>query len=376
MDRADGQIAFEFLEGLFHFGELEVKLPQLRRIAFPEVGAQQVAPFAAPGDAQGRAIKLPADRGALFVPCAVELHLGLHEACIASGVLLGRSESLMQGVAFHWPLARLDVREPVDVGAQASPAHGALFGDAIPALGEHMGFALLVQQLHAHAGPCLFPFALDQGRFQRGEFALGRAHQITHRRLALAHELERFLRRDATVHDPDATGFAVLIFDLAQEVFERGFIRGVSRQHFIGQGEALGRDEERDDHLHAIAAFVAAVTEAAHVRGVLRRVALEVSAREVVEEHFVFRIKEIAPALREVIEERAFVLQDLVVAFVEPVDLSKGKVPAEQISDGRVIKPMAAQPPLLRAASRRSPLRGSLRLATSSLGSAPGSIKR
>ena len=51
VDGAHGQIAFEFLEGLFDFGELKVKLPEFGRVCFREVGSQDVATFSPPGDA-------------------------------------------------------------------------------------------------------------------------------------------------------------------------------------------------------------------------------------------------------------------------------------------------------------------------------------
>ncbi len=47
VDRADRQIPFEFLERVFDLGELQVELPQLRRIRVGEVRAQEVAALAA-----------------------------------------------------------------------------------------------------------------------------------------------------------------------------------------------------------------------------------------------------------------------------------------------------------------------------------------
>ena len=48
VDRADRQIALEVLEGFLNLDELEVVAPQLGGIVAGEIGAQQVAPFAAP----------------------------------------------------------------------------------------------------------------------------------------------------------------------------------------------------------------------------------------------------------------------------------------------------------------------------------------
>ena len=48
IDRSDGQIAFEFFEGLLDLGELDVVLPQLGRRCSGEIRAEQVASFSTP----------------------------------------------------------------------------------------------------------------------------------------------------------------------------------------------------------------------------------------------------------------------------------------------------------------------------------------
>ncbi|MDQ3775111.1 MAG: hypothetical protein M3461_12515, partial [Pseudomonadota bacterium] len=52
IDRADGQIALEFFEGLLDLGQLDVVLPQASGRFSREIGAEQVAPFSAPNDAE------------------------------------------------------------------------------------------------------------------------------------------------------------------------------------------------------------------------------------------------------------------------------------------------------------------------------------
>jgi len=46
VDRSDGEIAFQFLEGLLDLGELDVEPPQVGRIIVAEIGAQQIASLA------------------------------------------------------------------------------------------------------------------------------------------------------------------------------------------------------------------------------------------------------------------------------------------------------------------------------------------
>lgn len=79
----------------------------------------------------------------------------------------------MQGVAGERTLACFDFREPIQIGAQPAPAHGAFFGDAILALDEHIGFTGLREQFDAHARARLLPLARGQVGFERGEFAFG-----------------------------------------------------------------------------------------------------------------------------------------------------------------------------------------------------------
>ncbi len=95
----------------------------------------------------------------------------------------------------------------------------------------------------------------------------------------MAHLKQGFLGGDASVHDPDAIGFAILVFDFLEEVGKGGFVGGVASEHFVGDGKSVGRDDKGDDDLNAVAAFVAGVTEAADVFGVFGRIALEVGAR-------------------------------------------------------------------------------------------------
>ncbi len=49
IDRPDGEIAFQLLEGPLDLGELYLKAPQAGRVVVAEVGAQQVTALAPPG---------------------------------------------------------------------------------------------------------------------------------------------------------------------------------------------------------------------------------------------------------------------------------------------------------------------------------------
>ena len=187
--------ASQFFEGLFDFGELEVKFPQSGGVGFGEVGAQQVAAFSPPGFAQALALEAPAQGGALGFAFALQVDMHFDMACVASRVLARGTEGLVHGVAVQRAFAGRDGGEPIEAGAQPAAAHGAFLGDAILALGEDVGLAFLGQKFHAHAGPRLLPVASGEGGFEHGEFSFGRADQVAHGRVAPAHLQERLLGR-------------------------------------------------------------------------------------------------------------------------------------------------------------------------------------
>ncbi len=153
--------------------------------------------------------------------------------------------------------------EPLPQPFQLPPPHRAFLGDAIVALGEDVEFVVLGQQFDLHALPRLLPGLLQQMLLQPVQAALGRSHQILHRRIAGAHLGQHRLGGHAAIHHPDAPRLAVLLFDLAQEHPQRLAVGGVAGQHLIGQRQAVGRDHQRDHHLRAVRPLVAAVAVAA-----------------------------------------------------------------------------------------------------------------
>jgi hypothetical protein len=72
---------------------------------------------------------------------------------------------------------------------------------------------------------------------------------------------------------------------------------GVAGQDFIGQRQAVRRHNERDDHLNAVRPMVPRIAEAAFVGFRKRRVRLEVSAGEIVEQHAEVGVEQVPPTL-------------------------------------------------------------------------------
>ncbi len=135
--------------------------------------------------------------------------------------------------------------------------------------------------------------------------------------IALAHLLQSFFGRNATVHDPDASGLAILRLDFLEKQFEGGSVAGVARHDFIGQRKTFGTEHHRDDHLSAIRTLVPAV--AVFGLGSLLHLTLEISAGQVIEQQVVSRTEEIFPAPLQVAEEGSPMLVKPIQTLVKTV---------------------------------------------------------
>ena len=212
---------------------------------------------------------------------------------------------------------------------RASPAatKGPLRGP-----GQHVHVLLGGQPLDLHAIAHLRPRLGQEGLLQLVQPSLGRTHQVA--RADAAHLGQAVLGGDAAVHHPDAIGSAVAVVDAVQEATEGGAVGGVAAHHLVAQREALGRDDQRDDDLPAVAALVAAVTVLAQIVRPPVFVGLEVGAGQVVQQHVEFGAEEFTPTPHEEPVERVLVLHQLVQAAVQRVLLGQGEVRFQQIGHG------------------------------------------
>ena len=126
---------------------------------------------------------------------------------------------------------------------------------------------------------------------------------------------------------------------------ERSVVGGVAGQHLVGERKAVRRHHQRDDHLRAIGALIAAVAVPALVGLVLLRIGFKIGARQVVEQDIEARAEQILPALSQVREQRPLVLEELVQAAIEGILLDQRKILAEQIPHGALLEPQPMQPP-------------------------------
>ena len=131
-----------------------------------------------------------------------------------------------------------------------------------------------------------------------------------------------------------------------QEGAQRRLVGGVPGQHLIGQRKAVGRHDQRDHHLHAVAAFVAAVAVAALVGIAPRRSGLEIGARQVVEQNLEPGGEQILPALAQMSKQRRLMLQHLVEATIQGILFDQAKIRAEKVRHRAALEPQTMQPPL------------------------------
>ena len=123
-------------------------------------------------------------------------------------------------------------------------------------------------------------------------------------------------------------------------------VSGVAGQHLIGQRQAFGRHHQGNDDLHTIRSMIARVPEAALVAFRERRIRLEVGARQIIEQHIVADVEQIAPPSHQMIEDRLLVGQQSVMTAIQLVDLGQPGILAQQIGQGAALKPLPMQPPL------------------------------
>jgi len=101
----------------------------------------------------------------------------------------------------------------------------------------------------------------------------------------------------------------VLGLDPLQGAAQRRAVGGVPRQYFIAEREAIGRHDQRDHQLDAVASLVAAVAIAALVIVIVGLRGLKISAGQVIQQDLETSAKQVLPAPAQVIEQRCLVLQ-------------------------------------------------------------------
>ena len=134
-------------------------------------------------------------------------------------------------------------------------------------------------------------------------------------------------------------------FDLGEKVAQRRLVRGVPRQNLVGERQTFRRHHQRDHHLHAVRPTIARIAEASFVVLGKRRLGLEIRADQIIEQEIEARVEQVAPALRQMIEQHLLVLQQPIMTATELVDLGEPEIAAQQVGEPRPFEPFPMQPP-------------------------------
>ncbi len=337
VDGSDGEVVLEFLEGLLDFRERDVEPPEVFGFLGRQVGPQQVRALAPADGPEFRAVQPEGERRG----CCRQTHV--HDAgCGAPRLVPCHGDLPQQRVAVEVFHLR-DLPEPPDQDLELPATHGLLLVAAAAAAGQDVGVAVRARRsLHLDALPGLPPGLAGDLPLELREPPARCPHEIA--RLRLAHLAENLLGGDAAVHDPCPSGLAVHLLDLREEVLQRGLVGRAAGHRLVGDGEPVGGHDERDDDLDAVGTPVAAVAEAAEP-GRPGDVALEVGARQVVQQDVAFRAEQRPPAFAEVLEELVLVFAELGETAVERVLRSHALVAPEEVGHSRVAEPFAVHPP-------------------------------
>jgi hypothetical protein len=141
-----------------------------------------------------------------------------------------------------------------------------------------------------------------------------------------------------------------------QKVLERRRFVGVASQRLVGQRQPFRRDDQRDDHLHAIGPMVARVAVTALIALRKGRFGLEIGAGQIVEQDIEGGVEQIAPALRQMIEHGLLMRQEKIVAEVKLMALGEREILPEKIGERALAVPFPMKPPF--AARRKQPIGG------------------
>lgn len=140
------------------------------------------------------------------------------------------------------------------------------------------------------------------------------------------------------VEAPDAAGLSMPRFNGPHGGLERGHVDGVAGEDFVSQREALGGDHQGDVQLLAVGAVVARV--AAPGFGHRFGGALEVGARQVVEDDVEVGAEQVIPHGGQVGLKGLLVFDDVVQATVEAAQFGHVRAAVQQDAHGGPRKPL------------------------------------
>src|SRR6266481_2437031 len=107
---------------------------------------------------------------------------------------------------------------------------------------------------------------------------------------------------------------------------------GIAAEHLVSQGQALRSDDQCNDDLHAVGAFITAVTESALVALRKGRITFKIGARQIVKQHVKFYAKQCRPSLVQKLKELCFMFDQRIQTSIKSVFCYNREVFCKQIA--------------------------------------------
>ena len=127
---------------------------------------------------------------------------------------------------------------------------------------------------------------------------------------------------------------------------------GVAGEHLIAQREAVERHDKRDAHLRAVGAMIAEIA-ALRLR-VRLRLAFEIGAGDVIEQHVVLNREQLSATLRQMRLQRSLVREQAIERAIEPVLVDLLVAELQQIAKRRAAIPILGDVQLARRLAEAS----------------------
>ena len=170
----------------------------------------------------------------------------------------------------------------------------------------------------------------------------GRAHQVFDLGIAGAQVLQLLFGGNSPIHQPHPIGFAIKGFDILEHLRQRLLVQNVAVEDFVADGESFGGDHQRQHHLLAIEAMIAAIAIAG--LGNFLGLPLEIGAGQIVKKHIQPGSEEIFPTPLQMEEKRLAMVEQSIQNTIKLVFASPHKFLSQQIAHGAAVipKPVAS----------------------------------
>jgi hypothetical protein len=142
----------------------------------------------------------------------------------------------------------------------------------------------------------------------------------------------------AAIADPHTAQHAMAGLHSGHDRLQGPRVVGVAGEHLVAQGKAVEGHDQRDAHLLAIRPMIPRV--AAPRQRICFGLALEICARDIIEQHFVLNRKQLAAAPRQMRFERLLVQNKMIEGAVKPVLVDLIVLKLQQIGKRRAAIPI------------------------------------